>query len=46
MLAPVLFKKIDQSLMNTTELRFWKRLIGDDIGILKGSKRALERQIE
>ena len=42
MLAPVLFKKIDQSLMNTTELRFWKRIIDDGIGIWKGSKRAFE----
>ena len=35
----VLFKKIDQSIMNTNELRFWKRFIDDGIGIWKGTKR-------
>ena len=29
----LLFKKIDQSIMNAEELRFWKRFIDDGIGI-------------
>ena len=35
----VLFKKIDTSIMNTNELRFWKRFIDDGFGIWKGTKR-------
>jgi hypothetical protein len=38
----LLFKKIDQSIMNTEELRFWKRFIDDGIGIWRGTKRAFE----
>ena len=35
----LLFKNIDTSVMNTTELRFWKRFIDDGIGIWKGTRR-------
>ena len=35
----LLFKKIDTSVMNATELRFWKRFIDDGIGIWKGTRR-------
>ena len=35
----LLFKKIDTSVMNATELRSWKRFIDDGLGIWKGSKR-------
>ena len=37
-----LFKKIDPSLMNSTQIRFWKRFIDDCIGIWRGSRRAFE----
>ena len=35
----VLFKKIDTSIMNANELKFWKRFIDDGFGIWKGTKR-------
>ena len=35
----VLFKKIDPSIMNSSEQRFWKRFIDDGLGIWKGTKR-------
>ena len=35
----LLFKKIDQSIMNSTERKFWKRFIDDGIGIWKGTRR-------
>ena len=35
----LLFKKIDTSIMNRTELKFWKRFIDDGFGIWRGSKR-------
>ena len=38
----LLFKKIDQSVMNATELQFWRRFIDDGIGIWRGSRRSFE----
>ena len=38
----LLFKKIDVSIMNANELRFWKRFIDDGIGIWRGTKRSFE----
>ena len=35
----LLYKKINPSIMNTSELRFWKRFIDDGLGIWKGTKR-------
>ncbi len=35
----LLFKKIDTSIMNRTELKFWKRFIDDGFGIWRGNKR-------
>ena len=37
-----LFKKIDPSLMSSTQIRFWKRFIDDCIGIWRGSRRSFE----
>ena len=36
----LLFKKIDTSVMNSNELRFWRRFIDDGIGIWRGSRRS------
>ena len=38
----LLFKKIDTSVMNANELKFWKRFIDDGIGIWRGTRRAFE----
>ena len=38
----LLFKKIDTSLMNPNELKFWRRFIDDGLGIWRGSRRSFE----
>ena len=38
----LLFKKIDPSIMNATELQFWSRFIDDGIGIWRGFKRSFD----
>ena len=38
----LLFKKIDQSIFNRRELKFWKRFIDDGVGIWKGRKRSFD----
>ena len=37
-----LFKRIDPSLMSSSQIRFWKRFIDDCIGIWRGSRRSFE----